>query len=71
MCQSNVYVVENGSEKLLMKDVSWIETEGALVRLKDLDGAEKSLAARLSYADLVGHKIVLEPTARQAVQKKR
>jgi predicted RNA-binding protein len=63
MCQSDVYVVEGEGELLLMKDVSWIEeTEGGLL-LKNLDGQQQQIRARVKYADLVSHHIVVEPVA--------
>ncbi len=60
MCQSDVYVAEGERESLLMKDVSWIEEREGGLLLKDLDGEQKELQARVKYADLVGHRIVLE-----------
>ena len=66
MCESNVYLAAVGDvELLLMEDVGWIETDGPRVVLKDLFGTEKVVEGRLKYADLVQHRIVLEPAATQ------
>ena len=66
MCESNVYLSAEGDvELLLMEDVGWIETDGPRLVLKDLAGAEKVVEGRLKYADLVQHRIVLEPAATQ------
>jgi len=61
MCESNVYVVEDGEETLLMEDVGWLETDGRSIVLKDILGRQKTLLGRLLYADFVQHRIVLEP----------
>ena len=61
MCESNVFVLEDDQEALFMKDVSWMEFSRDHVLLKDIEGVERSIRARLAYADLVGHRIVLEP----------
>ena len=66
MCESNVYLADVGDvELLLMEDVGWIETDGPRLVLKDLSGTEKVVEGRLKYADLVQHRIVLEPAATQ------
>jgi len=61
MCESNVFVLEDDQEALFMKDVGWVEFRQDHVLLKDVEGLERSIRARLAYADLVGHRIVLEP----------
>ena len=63
MCESDVYVVVGDDETLLMKQTGWIEFDGDNVLLKDVEGREQVLSARLKYADLVGHHIVLERIA--------
>jgi len=66
MCESNVYLAAEGDvELLLMEDVGWIETDGPRLVLKDLSGTEKVVEGRLKYADLVQHRIVLEPAETQ------
>ncbi|MFO7956288.1 MAG: CooT family nickel-binding protein [Candidatus Brocadiia bacterium] len=62
MCQSNVYVAEGEREQLLMRDVSWLEHENGSLQLKNLEGNQRALPAQLLYADLVGHRLVLERT---------
>ncbi len=62
MCESNVYVIKDQDEELLMEDVAWIEVRNGTILLKDILGRPKELQARIAYADLVQHHIVLEPT---------
>jgi len=61
MCESNVYLLEGDRETLLMENVGWMEMDGPRVLLKDMLGAQKVVHGRVSYADFVGHRIVLEP----------
>jgi len=61
MCESNVYLAEAETETLLMESVGWIEFEEGRIRLRDMLGQERTLDARVKYADLVQHRIVLEP----------
>jgi predicted RNA-binding protein len=66
MCQSDVYLAEDEGEELLMEEVGWIEVDHDAVRLRDMAGEEMVVDARLKYADLVQHKLVLQP--RRAAQ---
>ena len=62
MCESNVYLSAEGEvELLVMEEVGWMESDGRRIVLRDLAGAEKVIEGRLKYADLVQHRIVLEP----------
>ena len=63
MCESNVYVAEGDQEVLLMEDAGWLEVEGDTLVVRDLLGREKRVEGRLLYADLVQHRIVVEPAA--------
>lgn len=63
MCESNVYLAEADQETLLMEGVGWIEIEGGHIRLRDMIGREKVLNAHVKYADLVQHRVVLEPAS--------
>jgi len=61
MCESSIFLLQDDQETLMMKDVGWMEFGKDEVLLRDVNGTEKSIHARLAYADLVGHRIVLEP----------
>jgi len=61
MCQSDVYIIEGGEEKLLMKETAWIEYADDGLILRNDFGEQKTVPARLKVADLVQHRIVLEP----------
>ena len=61
MCESSVFLADAEDETLVMENVGWIEFEGGAIRLRDTDGREKTVDARVKYADLVQHRIVLEP----------
>ena len=60
MCESNVYVTDDGGETLLMENVSWMEFDGDAIHMRDIDGAERTVHGRLKCADLVQHRLVLE-----------
>lgn len=65
MCESNVYLAGEGGEggeTLLMENVGWMEIDGDAIRMKDIDGVERTVRARIKYADLVQHKVVLQPS---------
>jgi predicted RNA-binding protein len=61
MCESSIYVARDGGEELVMENVGWMETDGETIRMKDIDGVEKTVRGRIKYADLVQHRVVLEP----------
>jgi predicted RNA-binding protein len=60
MCESNAYMINQGSQELLMESVTFIKPEGERVFLKSLFGEEKSVQARIVEMDLGAQKILLE-----------
>jgi predicted RNA-binding protein len=66
MCESNVFLAGADDETLVMESVGWIEFEDGRIRLRDMLGQERVLDARVKYADLVQHRIVLEPVGATA-----
>ena len=60
MCQSSVYMGEEGNEELVFEEVDSLEAEEGEVRLVNLFGEEKRLKARIRKFSLVDHKIFLE-----------
>ena len=65
MCESSIYLLDDGGETLLMNDVSWLEVDGDTILIRDIMGREKTLHARLSHADFVSHHVVLAPLSPQ------
>jgi len=60
VCQSSVYIVDEGQEQLLLEEVALLEVKGDQVTLKTLFDEPASLLARVKEIDLVKHRIVLE-----------
>ncbi len=61
MCESNVYLVKEGKEELLMESMDILEPlEEEGYRLVDIFGAQKTVKARLKGMNLVNHKIIFE-----------
>ena len=61
MCQSNVYLKEEGSTTLVMEDVACIRVADEHVTLETIMGEEKTVCARICEVNLVGHRVLLEP----------
>lgn len=59
MCQTTVYLIDNGQEKLLMNDVVALIPEGGQVRLVSLFGEEIMVTGRIRQMDLLTHKIFI------------
>lgn len=60
MCESNAYIVRNGTEELLMESVGLVRQETESVLLKSIFGETANVYARIKEMDLTGHRIVLE-----------
>ena len=60
MCQSNVYAVAGGREKLLVEEVAFVGVDGDRVTVKTLFGEPLSLTGRVLEIDLIKNRIVLE-----------
>ena len=61
MCDTNVYLLKEGKEELLVSDVSFVKPkEGGKLSLVDLFGEEKLVEASIAEIDLIKHKIVLK-----------
>lgn len=56
MCESKVFF----NKKLLMEDVVKLVVDGEKVKILDILGNSKEVAAKIVEVDLVAHKIVLE-----------
>ena len=60
MCESNVYLIKNGREELVLESVSTVRPQGNKLLLQSILGEEKSIQARIKEINLMDHKIVLE-----------
>jgi predicted RNA-binding protein len=62
MCESNVYILKDGREKLVLESVDVLENqEGQVIKLVSMFGEEEKIKARVKTLSLVDHKIILEP----------
>jgi predicted RNA-binding protein len=61
MCEANAYLIRNGKEELILEAVDIVEpAEEGKIRMANIFGEQKVIAARLKSMSLVNHKIVLE-----------
>ncbi len=62
MCESNVYLKENGAETLIMENVAAITPAGEnRFILRGLLGEQQEISGIIEDINLMGHKIVLRP----------
>ena len=61
MCESNVYLIKDGKEELVMENVIYVKPNGDHIMMKSIFGEQTSVQANLVEMDLTGHRIVLEP----------
>ncbi len=61
MCESNVYMLRDGKEELLIESVDLMEQKGDQIIIKNIFGEEKKVKAKIKRLSLVNHKILLEP----------
>ena len=60
MCESNVYLENNGKEEIFMESVDIIKPEGGKLFLKNIFGEQKIVDADIKEISLVEHRIVLK-----------
>ncbi len=62
MCEANAYLLKNGKEELILEAVDIVEPgEGGKIRMANIFGEQKVLAAKLKSMSLVNHRIILDP----------
>lgn len=61
MCEADAYIVEKDRERLLMKAVDTIEPEEGGLRLVNIYGEQRFIAANIHNLALVEHKVILKP----------
>jgi predicted RNA-binding protein len=59
MCESNVYLKDEDSEKLVMEDVALLKQQENKIWLVDLLGEEKELEGKVHEIDFLDHKVVI------------
>jgi predicted RNA-binding protein len=59
MCEASAYLLKNGQEELVLKDVDVIEPDGDNVRLVNIFGEQKVLKAEIHSLNLINHKVLL------------
>jgi len=64
MCESHVYLLKDGVQKMIMEDVVFIRPQGEQLYLQNLLGNEQTVDAKISEIRFMEHKIILEPTTR-------
>lgn len=61
MCESSVYLVEQGEERLLMENVEFLEYKDGILSMVDLFGERRNIKAQVRFLSLVDHKVLVEP----------
>ena len=61
MCESNVFMISDGQEDLIMEAVDVIRTEGDELVLQGILGDTLRVKGRIKELRLMEHKIILEP----------
>ena len=62
MCESNVYLRENGAETLIMENVAAITPAGEnRFLLRGLLGEQQEVSGIIEDINLMGHTIILKP----------
>ena len=59
MCEATAYLLRNGEEELILKDVDVIEPDGDNVRIVSIFGEQKVLKAEIHSLNLINHKVLL------------
>jgi predicted RNA-binding protein len=60
MCEAAAFMVRDGKEEKILDSVDILEPDNGNIRLVNIFGEQKILAARIKQLSLVNHKILLE-----------
>ncbi len=60
MCETNVYVEEEGREELYLENVDILKLEGGNIYLKNLFGEQKYFEGSIKEVSLNKHRIILK-----------
>lgn len=59
MCESNAYLIKDGSEKVIMESVDIVRPEDDGIYLENIFGERLKIKARIKEMNLVNHRILL------------
>ncbi|MCD6225366.1 MAG: CooT family nickel-binding protein [Deltaproteobacteria bacterium] len=59
MCEASVYLVKNGSQKVIMENVDIMKPEGENIYFENIFGEKLEIKARIKEMNLVDHRILL------------
>jgi predicted RNA-binding protein len=59
MCESNAYLIEDESEKVIMESVDILRPEDDGIYLENIFGERLKIKARIKEMNLVDHRILL------------
>jgi predicted RNA-binding protein len=59
MCEATAYLIKNGQEELILKDVDVVEPDGDQLRLVNIFGEQKVIKAEIHSLNLINHKVLL------------
>jgi len=60
MCEANAYLLRDGEEELIMKNVDILRPETNGIYLQDIFGGQRTIKARIREMNLVDHRILME-----------
>jgi len=60
VCESNVYLLKEGGEELLMESVDVVRPEDGKVYIQNIFGDQKSVKGRIKELRLLDHRILIE-----------
>jgi len=60
MCETNVYIDDDGKEELYLENVDIIRPEGDRIFLKNLFGEQKTFEGSIKEISLTRHRIILK-----------
>lgn len=60
MCEANVFLLSQGTEQEIMKEVLGLEVHEDHLLLTNLLGDEKKVRARIKNIDFGDHKVIIE-----------
>ena len=59
MCEASVYLIKNGSKKVIMENVDIMKPEGENIYFENIFGEKLEIKARIKEMNLVDHRILL------------
>lgn len=60
MCETNVYLLREGKEELIMENVALLRPKNGKLALRDIFGEEKTVSGKIKEIQFTGHKILIE-----------